>query len=167
MSAPHKSKSNFDRLSDRIKRYPSEGRLMLLRNLAFGAAAVCLVIFVQIIQVGAASLPLKVCVLAAAIGMPLWLAVGGCYEYYIFLGAKSYSHFRNGKGYEFLGAIASIAGVSLLITIGSALYYLVPEAVYVFAAGIGIGFVVMLGFHAHIARWWYGSAGPGEHDVDI
>jgi hypothetical protein len=146
-------------------RYPSESRFLLMRNLAYGSAAVCLVTLLQIIQIGAKDPALEISVYGTAVGMPLWVAVGSCYEYYILLGQKSYLHFHVAANY--LSGISIIAGISLLTAIGGAIYYIVPDAIYAFATVGVLALVITLAFANHIAHWWYGALGPEPDDADI
>lgn len=84
-----KQPSKTDRLATRMRRYASAEQLILMRNLGYGGAAACLVILVQLAQVGTGEIPLKVTVVATSVSLPLWLMLGATYELYIFLGKKA------------------------------------------------------------------------------
>src|SRR5258708_13764941 len=77
-----------DRLNRRASQYPSESRLLVSRNLAFGSAAACLVVIGDILHVGANDVTLEIAVVAGCVSMPLWIAVGTVYEFFVFLGKE-------------------------------------------------------------------------------
>ena len=82
-------------LTARVRRYPSHERLLLTRNLSYGAAAACLAVLVSLTQSGATGVALQISVYAASIALPVWLLVGAVYENYIYLGKPSYPHLRS------------------------------------------------------------------------
>lgn len=161
--------TSSDRLNERIRRYASIERLMLMRNLGYGGAATCLVVLVGLAQVGAKELPLKVSVLSASIALPMWLLVGGIYEFYIFLGKRSYPHLRSPFAARFVLAVATIAGVGSVGATGGVIYFLMPIAAWAFAAA-GVAAIILGGVHqVFLARWWFAPSGPGgkEEEPDV
>src|SRR5882724_4807216 len=95
-------RSNIDKLHLRLRRYPSHERLVLLRNLGYGGAAICLAVLVGLTQVGAKDSALKITVICASVALPAWLMLGAIFEYYIFLGKESYPHLRTNSVNRFL-----------------------------------------------------------------
>lgn len=149
-----------ERFNNRLHRYASIERLMLMRNLGYGGAAASLVILLGLIQVGAKSLFLQVSILSISASLPLWLLIGGIYELYIFLGKESYSHLRKKSTYVFFGAITLAAGLSMFVSIGGIIWFLMPEAAYVFGA-VALVCIISGGlFHDSLQSWWFGPDGP-------
>jgi hypothetical protein len=167
MASSKKTPSKLDRLAQRMQRYPSEGRLVLMRNLALGSAAACLAVLIQILQVGMKDDALTVSVLATAVGMPFGLAWAFLFEYYIFLGPRSYPHFRSIIRSQLIGVLGAVSGIALLVAVGGVLWHLLPKAAFVFAGVAAMVIVVLLGFHVNIACWWFSARGPGSIDSDI
>lgn len=133
---------------------------MLMRNVGYGGAAASLIILLGLIPVGAKSLFLQVSILSISASLPLWLLLGGIYELYIFLGKESYSHLRKKSTCVFLGAIMITAGLSLFVSIGGIVWFLMPEAVYVFGA-VALASLILGGlFHDSLQSWWFGPDGP-------
>jgi len=162
MSKGKKQQSNIDRLAKRMERYASAERLILMRNLGYGGAAACLVILAQLAQVGAEEISLKVTVVATSISLPLWFLLGASYECYIFLGKQSYTHLRTEFAQNFLGFVMMTAGLALIAAIGGLIWYLMPEAVFAFGITILFSIILAIVFYNIIARWWFGSEGPGS-----
>lgn len=131
-----------------------------MRNLGYGGAAACLVILFGLTQVSMKELCIKVSLISVSIALPLWLLLGIIYEYYIFLGKESYPHLRTKLTRRFVLTTASIAGVGIVLGIGGVIYFLMPEAAYIF---VGVGFIaVVLGwvFQTLLMRWWFSNDGP-------
>lgn len=152
--------SKSERFANRLRRYSSIERLMLMRNLGYGGAAACLVILLGLTQVGTKELCLKISVISVSLALPLWLLLGSIYEYYIFLGKESYPHLRTRLSLGFVGTTASIAGLGIVLGTGGVIYFLMPLAAYIFA---GVGFMaVIFGvvFHMFLMRWWFSNTGP-------
>ena len=156
-----KANSNFDRLLEQVERYPSLEKLQLYRNMYFGAGATCLVLIVQLASTGVSTLWLKWSLLTGAISMPLWLGLGGLFEYYIMLGPKSYPHKRSGFANRLIGSLMLFAGLSLVASIALFLYHAIPFAAYSFLAAIVMVFVISVVFHWHLASWYF-SKGSGD-----
>lgn len=157
-------KSKFDRFAALTMANPSESRLTLARNVAFGSAAACLVVLTAIIQVGASNLALRIAVMGAAVGMPIWVALGFIYELYISLGKRSYPHIRREGVKQFLGFLQFAGGIALVSVIGAVLWHLAEDAAYVFAAVAVVILVLFYGFAGFMAYWWYGGSGPGKSE---
>lgn len=161
--------SKTDRLTERMRRYASVERLMLMRNLGYGGAATCLVVLVGLAQVGAKDPALKISVLSASAALPLWLLLGAIYELYIFLGKQSYAHLRTQFAVNFIGFVALAAAAGSVGATGGVIWFLMPEAAWVFSAVSIVAFLLAGIFHVFLARWWYGAKGPsdGESDTDV
>jgi hypothetical protein len=133
-----------------------------MRNLSYGAAAACLAVLAGLAQVGAKSEALQLSVYGAAIALPMWLLVGGIYEYYIFLGKQSFAHYRLAAVFRFIGVPLVIASIGSFSMTCGIVWFLVPEAAYAFAASSGLAVAGGLAFQAHLANWWYRADGPGS-----
>jgi hypothetical protein len=160
-------KSKSDRLSERIRRYPSHDRLLLMRNLGYGGAAACLVILLGLTQIGTKFIALKISVFSASIALPFWLLIGTIYEYYIFLGKLSYLHLRTKFLIGLVGFSFVVASLGIAIATGGVIWFLLPEAAYAFSASGLIAFALGGIFQAHLARWWFREAGSSEKDDDV
>lgn len=166
MSSPTPLLSKTDRLTKRMRRYTSVERLLLMRNLCYGGSAACLVILLGLTQTSANNCSLQVSVIAAAISMPLWLVLGGTYEFYIFLGKPSYAHRRTRFTKNFIGGVGTLAGTSLYISVVAIINFLMPIAMWVFISSTLLSFFLYYLFHALLARWWYSSNGPKEGEAN-
>jgi len=164
MAPTKQTPGKFTRLTQRLQRYPSEGRLILGRNLALGAAAACLVILVQILQVGAKDEALTLSVVAIAVGIPLWFLIAVLYEYYIYLGARSYPHLRGRFAPHLVGVVGGVAGLALFAAVGGVIWHLVPDALFAFLGASAAALVLYYVFHATLARWWFTNGGPGANE---
>lgn len=158
------SASKTDRLTALLRRYPSAERLVLLRNFAFGGAAACAAAILAVTQVGATKLELQIAVVSAAFGIPAWICLGGLYEYYIYLGPRSYAHLRQQSTTSFFSVMMITAGLALVGAFGGVIWYLSKTAFGVFVIASVIGTLVFSGFHVFLARWWFGADGPGAKD---
>ena len=141
-------------------------RLLLLRNLGYGGAAASLVILVQLVQVGAKDFSLQLTVLALSVALPLWLSLGATYEFYIFLGKQSYPHLRTKFAKSFFGLIMFVAGIALVVAIGGIFWYLLPDAVWVYAVTSVLCVALVAVFNVLLARWWFGVGGPGSTEPE-
>ncbi len=153
-----------ERLSKRMNQYPSESRIILTRNLAFGSSAACLVVLSQIIQVGAKDKALEIAVIAGCISMPLWIAIGTVVECFVFLGKQSYPFMASPAFRNALGGAFFVAGVALLTEIGASVWYLSETAAWALACSIAVSFIVVAIFWEVLARWWYRPGGPGTKE---
>ena len=107
-----------DLLTQRIRRYPSSERMILLRNLGYGGAAACLAILAGLAQVGAKDPALKVSVYAASIALPAWLLIGSVFDYYIFLGKQSYGHLQGKFAVALTSTLYAVAGLGMFVATG-------------------------------------------------
>lgn len=164
MAQEAKQPSKMNRLTTRMERYASAERLFMMRNLGYGGAAACLVILVQLAQVGAKDFSLQVTIVATSIDMPLWLTLGGIYEAYILLGKQGYPHLRTDFAKKFIGLVGTTAGIVLTVAIGGLIWYLMPSAVLVFAITIVICVALSVVYQLILARWWFGPEGPGSRE---
>ncbi len=161
----HENKlSATERLSRRMYQYPSESRLLLLRNLSFGSAAACLVVISQIIQVGAKDSALAASVTAGCVAMPLWIAVGAVFEYFLNLGKRSYPFLQKQSFRVCIALLMLVAGLGLLLEAGAAIWYLSVTAAWIFAGSVVVAVLSVALFQAVLANWWYGPNGPDAKD---
>lgn len=149
-----------ERFTKRMYRYASFDRLLLMRNLSYGSAAASLVILLALIQIGAKNTFIQVSTISISASLPLWMLLGGIYEYYIFLGKESYPHFRKKSTLNFVGAVLFFAGLGMITSLGCMLWFLMPESTYIFGAACLISIVIFIAFHASIQSWWFSSEGP-------
>lgn len=158
--------SNFDKLTRLINRYPSQAKLQMYRNLCFGGAGTATLILLVIFQSGRESTALTIAEVGAASAIPLWLGVGGLYEYYILIGPRSYVHYRQ-KFVELFGPIFFLfGGLGLLAAIGGVLYELQQVALYAFLGGIGLSIIVAVALHHSLANALFeNDEGTGENDT--
>lgn len=156
--------SKTDRLNERMRRYASVERLMLMRNCGYGGAAACLIVLVGLTQVGAKDMALRVSVFSASLALPMWLLLGGIYELYIFLGKQSYPHLRTKFSANFIGLIALTAGFGSVGAAGGVIWFLIPEAAWVFGAAVLVAVILAAIFNVFLARWWFGADGPERPD---
>jgi len=152
--------SKNERFNNRLHRYASLERLMLMRNLSYGGAAASLVILLGLIQIGTKNTFIQVSTISISGSLPLWLLLGAIYEFYIFLGKESYPHFRKKSTLNFLGVILLLAGSGMVTSIGCILWFLLPEATYIFGTASLISLVLGGLFHTFLQRWWFGPDGP-------
>lgn len=158
--------SKSDRLVERMKRYVSHDRLLITRNLSYGAAAACLVILVGLAQISIHTTALEISVYSASIALPIWLLIGGVYEYYIFLGKQSYPHMRTKLFTRFVGVNFSVAGLGTLGATGGIVWQELPKAIYAFGASALIALILIMAFQNHMAHWWFRDGGPGAKESD-
>ncbi len=131
-----------------------------MRNLGYGGAAACLVVLVGLAQVGAKDPALRISVFSASVALPIWLLLGGIYEFYIFLGKQSYPHLRTKFSVNLIGLITLMAGLGSVGATGGVIWFLIPEAAWVFGAVALVATLVGAMFNLVLARWWYGADGP-------
>jgi len=158
--------TKFDRFSKRLSRYTSMERLILLRGLAYGGAASCLIIIVQLAQIGSGEFSLQVAVVAASIGLPLWLVLGVTSEVYISLGKQSYPHFRSNLSQYFFGMLLAFGGTALAAAVGGILWHILPEAAVIFGIATMACVLVVNLFHWWVAHWWFGENGPNSRESE-
>ncbi len=138
----------INRLNRLSSRYPSQSKLQMYRNLCFSAAGVCLVVILVVFQSGEDTLPLTISIYSASISIPLWLAYGSLYEFYILIGPRSYSHFRNRFNGNWDAVPVLVAGTGLIATVGGVLYQIRPLALYLFlgAGAVGMALIYLFSF---------------------
>lgn len=159
--------SKFDRLQfEIIRRQISPPFLALYRNASFGAAALCLGFLLGIAQVEAKSIALEISVFCAAAALPLWFLSGLIFECYLVLGEQSHEHLRSLFARGIVGAVWFLAITPVGTAVGGVIYFLNPEALWLFAGSVVVALLIYLGFSLHIASWWYGSNGPGSTEEE-
>lgn len=155
----NKKTSNAEQLNKHVQRYASSEELLLIRNLSYAASATCFVILMGLIQVGAKELPILISTIAASIGLPSWLLIGSIFENYVFVGHKSFSHFRTKFARNFLGAFLLIASFSVFSAVGGVIYYLSFEACLIFVITSVTCFLLMYVYQSHLGDWWASKNG--------
>lgn len=159
MAITNKKTSNAEQLNKHVQRYASSEELLLMRNLSYAASATCFVILMGLIQVGTKELPIQVSAIAASIGLPSWLLIGSIFENYVFVGRKSFPHFRTRFARHFLGAFLLIAGFSIFSAVGGIVYYLSIEACLIFVIMSVTCFFLMSVYQSHLGEWWASKNG--------
>lgn len=163
MATPLKKQiSSLDRLSQESERKTNERTLLLNRNLAFGAAAACLVILSQLVQEGPSAHFLEISATAAAIGMPLWIVIGSIYEIFIILGKGSYPYLRVQSVNKAITWLWSFAGICLVIAIAGIAKHISERTFLMFITSIVVSFYLGARFYINLGRWLYGDRKPGE-----
>lgn len=152
----------FDRLT--VYEQCTGEALILYRNFSYGSAAACLVILVSILQPGAHELSLKISVFAVSIAMPVWILCGGLLEIYHSLGERSLRHARLQSTRNVFGFLMLVAGIFTMVAAGGIIFFLVEDAIWVFAGMVVLCLLTGIAFKERIARWWFGPDGPGELD---
>ena len=66
---------------------------------------------------------------------------------------------------ELITALVFIAGACLAISLGAALYHLLPLALYVFVAALLVAIIFTLAFHLHLAHWYFNQGGRKDHEA--
>ncbi len=155
---------NAKRLISELQLVPGESVIALSRTLAFGAAAVCLAIVVQILQIGASDLPLMVSLYASAVAMPLWLCAGVCLECYLYFGPRSFAHYSLAFRSRAMKLIHFAAAASLFAAIAGVVYHLSVAAFWLFFVTTIVATVLYAAFFGNLANWWYGLNGPGSNE---
>ena len=158
--------SSTERFKKRLRRYSSLDRLMITRNFSYGGAVTCLIILLELLQVGSKVTSLQISTLSISFALPFWILLGGFYEYYIFLGKESYAHLRTNLSINFVNTILGLACLGTVLAIGGIFYFLMPIAAYVF---VFFGFVaVIIGglFQFYLEKWWFSPEGPKPQEKD-
>jgi hypothetical protein len=135
--------------------------LLLMRNVGYGGSAACLVILLALIPAGPREAGLMVSLLSTSISLPFWLLIGIVYEYYIFLGERSYPHLRTGLFVGVVGFSMAMAGLGMIAAVSGILWFLLPEAAYAFGASCLLALLLIGCFQHHITAWWFRDGGPG------
>jgi hypothetical protein len=157
---PASAKSKFD--SVMLESALREDRLMLLRNISYGAAAACLVVLAGLAQVGAKETALKLSVFGCVVGAPMWLLFGGCLEYYLLLGRKSYQHFQLLSTRSFFAITAVLGCLGLFAGVSGIAWFLIPAAGVAFFILAAFSVFFFYRFTYSLAAWWFSDSGPGE-----
>ena len=161
-----KISTTMDRFIARSQRAPTPESLAVSRNTSLGAAAACLVVLSQVIQVGAKDMALEVSVIASCVAMPLLIGVATIYELFIYLGSPSYEFMARKQFVSILSAMWGIGGIAVFVTIGGAAYFLSANAFWVLISVTVVAFLVVAAFYQGFSAWWYGSAGPGRDEKE-
>lgn len=160
-----KEPSFTQRLSSASK--PSTEVTILNRNLSYGSAAACLVILIGVLQVRAQEreIPLQISVFSASVGMPLWLLIGMLHEIHILLGVRSHDYTNLNATRNFIGFLYLVSGLSVTLSAGGVIWFLLPDAAFVFAAACVACLFIGCIYYELMARWWFGPRGPGASEV--
>jgi|SRR5665213_228083 len=158
--------TKWDRMLNRTGGQPTENSFMLLRNLAFGGAAACLVVLTQIIPLGVTADSLRISVYSAAAGMPFFVGAGGIFEFFITLEKPSYSFMWNDGPRILASGLLLLGGASILGVIGGVTWYLSSTAFWIFVAATVFTLLYVSAFQAVLGLWWYREGGPGATETD-
>lgn len=132
-------------------RYISESKLLLMRNLSFGGAGLCIATLLVLTQVGLKDWLLTTALVAASVAMPFWVALASAFEIYIFLGKRTYSHFRSDQTTRALMSMMLVAAGGLVVAVTSLICHLSNLAAECFALAALVAIVtyVRLDHGAH------------------
>jgi len=136
----------------------------LARNVAYGGAAVSLALLAGLAQMNASAAPLRLSVYACSLSLPVWLLLGTMYEYYIFIGERSYAHLASVFMFRLAAWSFGIAGLSMVTAATGLIWFLAPGAAVLFIAISLVGVVLAGLFHFHLADWWF--RGPGRASAE-
>jgi len=163
IAMPTKLSRNY-RLHELMHRKAGVDSLLLMRNVGYGGSAACLVILLALIQAGPRQQGLSVSILSTSIALPFWLLIGIVYEYYIFLGERSYPHLRTRLFVGVVGFSIAIAGLGMIGAVSGIIWFLLPGAAYAFGASSLVALLLIGCFQHHITDWWFRDGGPGERE---
>jgi hypothetical protein len=150
-----KPDSSTDQLAKRLNRYMSESKLLMIRNMSYGASGICLVIVGLLLQPHTMTTPLLVSIFCASVAMPLWACLGVIYETYIFLGTRGHAHARSTFAQSIIAITAMLGILGLIAAIFSLIYYLSQMAAYSFCGAILLAAIIFSAFYKHIASWYF------------
>lgn len=148
------------RLVSLLRLSQSPASMERYRLFGYSSAAVLLVIVVQLLQVPSLSLSLHVALVAAAVGMPLFIMQAYVLEIYLSLGEASYAHAIFNLYRPLSITIQVTAVFALLISLMAVLHHLLPLAAYVFVACSLLAILVAAFLQQSIGRWWFSDWGP-------
>jgi cobalamin synthase len=131
------------------------------RSGSYGAAAVCLAVLLGVLQIGITSDPLRVAVLAASIGAPLWVAMATGYDSYVS------AHPSTAKGHtaaiaHFLGPLFVISGLCLTTAVGAVAWHLDTWAGIAFASTSVVALVFGYRQHESMEKWIHTNIEKGS-----
>ena len=155
----------WNRLLERINRFPTAEGIALARNLAYGGAAACLVMLTQILQLNATDTALDVSVFGAAIALPLWIATGTIYEFFMTLGERSHAFMRRKALQTLVTAIMLPAILALFASVGGMIWHLSHVAFGIFVLMTCVAIIYVLAFQHVLGIWWYREGGPGANEA--
>jgi hypothetical protein len=151
-------------LNAHIQRYPSLDRLMMMRNVCFGSAAACLIVLIGSFQATKGSTVFGVSTACNAFAIPLWLIAGMGYENYIFIGKRSYAHFRTKFVQAYFAGIVATAGILTWVGVGTFIDLLSELAAVFYVAASLVAIVLGSIFHRLMATWWCSNVAPTDVD---
>lgn len=125
--------SNSEDSYKKLWRYVSESKLLLMRNLSFGGAGICVAVILVLTQVGIKDIFYLVALTSASIATPAWVALASSYETYIFLGKRSYAHLRSPLTQHLLAPMMLTGAIGLLVSLTALIWHLSELAVECFA----------------------------------
>ena len=156
---------------------------MLLRNLAFGAAAAALIVLLGIYQVGLrdlAAIPAwladskgnavfpwkavgsEMALFGAAMALPAWVTLASMWEAYIFGGEDCYPYLKSQVVQILFGLLSLVAGLGQVAAVTGILMYLLPAASYAFAASAAFCLLLYQAHYFLLQSWWRKHAMPDK-----
>lgn len=133
----------------------SHSQLELSRAVPYGGAASCLALLIAITQVQSRAPDVQIVIASAAIALPLWLVQATVYEFYMYLGPRSHSHYKAAFTQLLLKKLGYLAGLSLATGVGALIHCLLSWALWVYLAAILLSFYFLHSFHTNLAVWWH------------
>jgi hypothetical protein len=149
-----------NRLDDLLPEKLDDRYVSLQRNGSLGGAATALVVFAQILQVGATTDLLRASLILCCIAMALFVLLGTCLETILVFGKETFAFLLHPVIRVAWGIIFSFAGLSLLGAVATAVWHLLPLAGTIFV-GVAIACTVAVAaFFAGMEAWIFRKGGP-------
>jgi hypothetical protein len=133
---------------------PSSEQLGLSRAMPYGAAATSLAILCAMTQVITRGSNAQIAIIGATVALPLWLVTATIYEFYLYLGPKSYAHYRSQPVQGMTRMLSYLAGTSLAASVGGLVHVLLPWALAAYVIACVVGFWFLHRFNISLAHWW-------------
>ena len=108
--------------SDYMIKNPTKEGLTLARNSGVAGGGISIVLLASILQLESVSLPLQISIAGLAASLPLWVAYFVLVETFLYLGSDYYSYYQ--KLARIIMILMSLAGIGLVISIGSLFWHL-------------------------------------------
>jgi hypothetical protein len=152
---PLTSEGRVEKLQDQIRRASyKEEKLVLQRNLSFGAAAASFVLLATLMQVGITSKSLLITLYAASVALPFWVLQAFIYEVFIFLEDRGYPFYSSAASQVFVITSWLLGALSLFGATVGVIAHLMFEAALIFGIVSGLCVILYLLFLSWSTLWW-------------
>jgi hypothetical protein len=145
---------NLRRVQAAMLESSSTEQLGLSRAIPYGAAATSLAILCAMSQVATRGSNAQIAIFGAAVALPLWLVAATIYEFYLYLGPRSYPHYRSQAVQGTTKALSFTAGAFLVASVGGLVHVLLPWALVAYIAACVASFWFLHRFNVSLAAWW-------------